>query len=116
MHGLFFVDGIIESEDFLLLARSTLVPDEPMSRAELKEAFDIHDPEGNNYLQPEELKVILRKANLEEDKIDILVVEADTDGDGTIDFEGEWNYACSARIDILRIPCKCTFLHLITYM
>ena len=98
---LMFSECLIETDDFLQMARAKLGPDEPMSEVELREAFAMFDQDGSGSIDPDELRMILAGAALEDDVIEQLVHDADTDGDGEIDFEGVLLYYFSFK----RIPC-----------
>lgn len=57
---------------------------------ELKEAFRLYDKEGNGYIKTSALREILRELDdqLTEKDLDNLIEEIDTDGSGTVDFDG----------------------------
>lgn len=57
---------------------------------ELKEAFRLYDREGNGYITTATLKEILRALddNLTNSDLDGIIAEIDTDGSGTVDFDG----------------------------
>lgn len=59
---------------------------------ELREAFRLYDKEGNGYIKTSDLREILRALDdkLTEDELDEMIAEIDTDGSGTVDFDGEW--------------------------
>lgn len=58
---------------------------------ELREAFRLYDKEGNGYIKTTDLREILRALDdkLTEDELDEMIAEIDTDGSGTVDFDGE---------------------------
>lgn len=58
---------------------------------ELKEAFRLYDKEGNGYIKTSDLKDILRALDdkLTNNELDEMIAEIDTDGSGTVDFDGE---------------------------
>lgn len=58
---------------------------------ELREAFRMYDKEGNGYINVSDLREILRALDdkLTEDELDEMIAEIDTDGSGTVDFEGK---------------------------
>lgn len=58
---------------------------------ELKEAFRLYDKEGNGYIPTSCLKEILRELDdqLSDSDLDGLISEIDTDGSGTVDFDGK---------------------------
>ena len=59
---------------------------------ELREAFRLYDKEGNGYIKTTDLREILRALDdkLTEDELDEMIAEIDTDGSGTVDFDGEF--------------------------
>ena len=58
---------------------------------ELREAFRMYDKEGNGYIPTSALREILRALDdkLTEDELDEMIAEIDTDGSGTVDFDGK---------------------------
>lgn len=57
---------------------------------ELKEAFRLYDREGNGYITTSTLKEILAALDdkLSSNDLDGIIAEIDTDGSGTVDFDG----------------------------
>lgn len=60
---------------------------------ELKEAFRLYDREGNGYITTSTLKEILGALDdkLSSNDLDGIIAEIDTDGSGTVDFDGNEN-------------------------
>lgn len=58
---------------------------------ELKEAFRLYDREGNGYITTSTLKEILAALDdkLSSSDLDGIIAEIDTDGSGTVDFDGK---------------------------
>lgn len=58
---------------------------------ELKEAFRLYDREGNGYITTSTLKEILAALDdkLNNADLDGIIAEIDTDGSGTVDFDGK---------------------------
>lgn len=58
---------------------------------ELKEAFRLYDREGNGYITTSTLKEILGALDdkLNSSDLDGIIAEIDTDGSGTVDFDGK---------------------------
>jgi calmodulin len=56
---------------------------------ELREAFRLYDKEGNGYIAVSDLREILRALddNINDDELDEMIAEIDTDGSGTVDFD-----------------------------
>ena len=83
--------GQLEFEEFLALcARFLVEEDAEAMQEELREAFRLYDKEGNGYIKTTDLREILRALDdkLTEDELDEMIAEIDTDGSGTVDFDG----------------------------
>ncbi|XP_023370907.1 calmodulin-like protein 6 [Otolemur garnettii] len=67
--------------------------------SELRAAFRVFDKEGKGYIDWNTLKYVLMNAGepLNEVEAEQMMKEADKDGDGTIDYEGEWAQALGAE-------------------
>lgn len=84
--------GEIEFEEFVTLAARFLVEEDAEAvQKELKEAFRLYDKEGNGYITTGVLREILRELDdqLSKDDLDMMIEEIDSDGSGTVDFDGE---------------------------
>lgn len=64
---------------------------------ELKEAFRLYDREGNGYITTSTLKEILAALDdkLNSADLDGIIAEIDTDGSGTVDFDGSYLFECN---------------------
>lgn len=83
--------GELEFDEFLTLtARFLVEEDTEAMQEELREAFRMYDKEGNGYIPTSALREILRALDdkLTEDELDEMIAEIDTDGSGTVDFDG----------------------------
>ena len=83
--------GELEFDEFLTLtARFLVEEDAEAMQEELREAFRMYDKEGNGYIPTSALREILRALDdkLTEDELDEMIAEIDTDGSGTVDFDG----------------------------
>lgn len=58
---------------------------------ELREAFRLYDKEGNGYITTDVFRDILHELDdaLSPEELDMIIEEVDTDGSGTLDFDGE---------------------------
>lgn len=58
----------------------------------MKEAFRLYDKEGNGFIPTSCLKEILRELDdqLSDGDLDGMIQEIDSDGSGTVDFDGEF--------------------------
>lgn len=86
--------GQLEFEEFLtLVARFMVEEDAEAIQEELREAFRLYDKEGNGFIRTAELREIMRALDdkLTEDELDEMITEIDTDGSGTVDFDGEFS-------------------------
>lgn len=87
--------GELEFDEFLALtARFLVEEDSEAMQEELREAFRMYDKEGNGYINVSDLREILRALDdqLTEDELDEMIAEIDTDGSGTVDFDGKFTY------------------------
>lgn len=85
--------GQIEFEEFATLAARFLVEEDAEAmQQELKEAFRLYDKEGNGYITTDVLREILRELDdkITAEDLDMMIEEIDSDGSGTVDFDGEW--------------------------
>ena len=57
---------------------------------ELKQAFKVFDKDGDGYISADELKEVMKNLgeSLSAKEVDDMLKEADINGDGKIDFEG----------------------------
>ena len=57
---------------------------------ELREAFRVFDKDGNGFISLDELKSVMRSLgeNLTEEEFDVMIREADIDGDGQVNYDG----------------------------
>ena len=88
-------NGTIDFPEFLTMMESKKKDtDDP--EAELKEAFEVFDKDGNGAISVEELKQVM--ANLGEklthEQVNEMIREADIDGDGQVNYEGNCYFVC----------------------
>lgn len=64
--------------------------DSEAMQKELREAFRLYDKQGNGFIPTTCLKEILKELDdqLTEQELDIMIEEIDSDGSGTVDFDG----------------------------
>lgn len=87
--------GKLDFETFCSIASHFLEEEDAEStQQELKEAFRLYDREGNGYITTATLKEILAALddNLTSKDLDGIIAEIDTDGSGTVDFDGEFEF------------------------
>lgn len=85
--------GQIEFNEFCQLAARFLVEEDAEAmQQELKEAFRLYDKEGNGYITTGVLREILKELDdkITNEDLDSMIEEIDSDGSGTVDFDGEW--------------------------
>ncbi|GBP55687.1 Troponin C, isoform 3 [Eumeta japonica] len=83
--------GRLEFPEFVTLAAKFIVEEDAEAmQKELREAFRLYDKEGNGYIPTTSLREILRELDeqLTDEELDGLIQEIDTDGSGTVDFDG----------------------------
>lgn len=84
--------GRLEFTEFVQLAAKFIVEEDAEAmQKELKEAFRLYDKEGNGFIPTSCLKEILRELDdqLTNHELDCMIEEIDSDGSGTVDFDGE---------------------------
>lgn len=84
--------GRLEFEEFVQLAAKFIVEeDDEAMQKELREAFRLYDKQGNGYIPTSCLREILRELDdqLTDEELDIMIEEIDSDGSGTVDFDGK---------------------------
>lgn len=85
------VDGLskdyISFDDFCNVMNSKL--SDNATERELMEAFKVFDREGNGYITAQDLKHVMLKISdeLSEEEVNLLLKQADVNGDGQIDYE-----------------------------
>lgn len=82
----------MEFGEFVQLAAKFIVEEDAEAmQKELREAFRLYDKQGNGYIPTTCLKEILKELDdqLTEHELDIMIEEIDSDGSGTVDFDGK---------------------------
>lgn len=85
--------GRLEFDEFITLAAKFIVEeDDEAMQKELREAFRLYDKEGNGYIPTTCLREILRELDdqLTNEELDMMIDEIDSDGSGTVDFDGKY--------------------------
>lgn len=103
--------GKVNFDGFCKIAAHFLEEDDAEAmQEELKEAFRLYDREGNGYITTATLREILAALDdkLGPEDLDGIIAEIDTDGSGTVDFDGLFNYTyhnscCHKFIFIFRV-------------
>lgn len=83
--------GKLNFDSFYRVACHFQEEDDEALQKELKEAFRLYDKEGNGYIPTSSLREILAALDdqITPDQMDGMIAEIDTDGSGTVDFDGE---------------------------
>lgn len=84
--------GKVNFDGFCQIAAHFLEEDDAEAmQEELKEAFRLYDREGNGYITTATLREILAALDdkLGPEDLDGIIAEIDTDGSGTVDFDGK---------------------------
>lgn len=97
--------GKLDFDSFYRVACHFQEEDDEALQKELKEAFRLYDKEGNGYIPTSSLREILAALDdqITPDQMDGMIAEIDTDGSGTVDFDGE--YHVSSNYPILSFAC-----------
>lgn len=76
-----------------MASRFLVEEDAEAMQQELKEAFRLYDREGNGYITTAVLREILKELDdkITSDELDMMIQEIDSDGSGTVDFDGNIN-------------------------
>lgn len=100
--------GKLDFDSFYRVACHFQEEDDEALQKELKEAFRLYDKEGNGYIPTSSLREILAALDdqITPDQMDGMIAEIDTDGSGTVDFDGE--YHVSSNYPILSFACPLT--------
>lgn len=90
LHSLTFTgNGTIDFPEFLtMMARKMKDTD---SEEEIREAFRVFDKDGNGFISAAELRHVMTNLGekLTDEEVDEMIREADIDGDGQVNYEGE---------------------------
>lgn len=83
-------DGTIDFDEFIEMMTSQEEKDSQCTQKEnLRKTFEIFDTDGSGKISSDELKIVMKKLGeeLTDFQIQEMIKEADSDGDGEIDFE-----------------------------
>ena len=81
-------NGTVDFDEFLIMmVRKSKEAD---SEEELKQAFQVFDKDGNGFISAAELRYVMTSLGekLTQEEVDEMIREADTDGDGQVNYEG----------------------------
>lgn len=83
---------MLNFDSFYRVATHFQEEDDEALQKELKEAFRLYDKEGNGYIPTSSLREILAALDdqITPDQMDGMIAEIDTDGSGTVDFDGKF--------------------------
>jgi calmodulin len=85
-------NGTIDFPEFLtMMARKMKDTD---SEEEIREAFRVFDKDGNGFISAAELRHVMTNLGekLTDEEVDEMIREADIDGDGQVNYEGELSF------------------------
>lgn len=81
------------------------------SEEEIREAFRVFDKDGNGFISAAELRHVMTNLGekLTDEEVDEMIREADIDGDGQVNYEGEFlffdgHYAVDLAVDEEILP------------
>ncbi|KAH8925291.1 calmodulin [Atractiella rhizophila] len=80
-------DGTIDFDEFLaMISRDSIAAGD--REKELRETFKVFDADGNGYITKAEIESVMKKLGdqLSSEQLDEMLKEADTNGDGKIDY------------------------------
>lgn len=82
-------NGTIEFPEFLTMMAKK-IKDGGESEEELREAFRVFDKDGNGFISSAELRHVMTNLGekLTDEEVDEMIREADIDGDGQVNYEG----------------------------
>lgn len=83
---------------------------------ELREAFRLYDREGNGYITTATLREILAALDdkLGPEDLDGMIAEIDTDGSGTVDFDGKYNCYYTSNDNTSKLLFISEFMEMMT--
>lgn len=89
---IFLGTGHLNFESFYRVACHFQEEDDEALQKELKEAFRLYDKEEKGYIPTSSLREILAALDdqITPDQMDGMIAEIDTDGSGTVDFDGNY--------------------------
>ena len=84
-------NGKIEFEEFVTMMLKEVT--KPEFEREMKDAFKVIDKDGNGYICHDELKDAMNNLgeNLTDNEIQLMIKEADLDGDGQVNYDGNFS-------------------------
>lgn len=91
-------NGTIDFPEFLtMMARKMKDTD---SEEEIREAFRVFDKDGNGFISAAELRHVMTNLGekLTDEEVDEMIREADIDGDGQVNYEGNNNIINNTKI------------------
>ena len=70
------------------------------SEEEIREAFRVFDKDGNGFISAAELRHVMTNLGekLTDEEVDEMIREADIDGDGQVNYEGEFRMFLGQRV------------------
>lgn len=82
-------NGTIDFPEFLTMMSRKMKDTD--SEEELREAFRVFDKDGNGFISAAELRHVMTNLGekLTDEEVDEMIREADIDGDGQVNYEGE---------------------------
>ena len=94
-------NGTIDFPEFLtMMARKMKETD---SEEEIREAFRVFDKDGNGFISAAELRHVMTNLGekLTDEEVDEMIREADIDGDGQVNYEGQ--LAVSLTVSVIKL-------------
>ncbi len=82
--------GTIDFNEFAIWMSIKMSPDKFNKSTDLENTFRIFDENGDHFITAKELKNVMKKLGqtLTDEEIDMMITEADTDGDKQVNYKG----------------------------
>lgn len=107
-------NGTIDFPEFLtMMARKMKETD---SEEEIREAFRVFDKDGNGFISAAELRHVMTNLGekLTDEEVDEMIREADIDGDGQVNYEGQFIFVDFQHFIVLHLPLYTEFVAMMT--
>jgi Ca2+-binding EF-hand superfamily protein len=86
--------GTVDFNEFAIWMSIKMSPDKFNKSSDLESTFRIFDENGDHFITSSELKNVMKKLGqtLTDEEIDMMITEADTDGDKQVNYKGLFIY------------------------
>lgn len=82
--------GTVEFNEFAIWMSIKMSPEKYSKSPDLENTFKIFDEDGDHFITANELKNVMKKLGqtLSDDEVNLMIQEADTDGDRKVNYKG----------------------------